>query len=162
MLGPACVGPGAGSARTCTTRVRVPARRPRRVVVVKPADVVSRWRRSSTARHRWHPGVAQTASLLRPLRRRADRMDRPARVRIRRRNPCTLWRRRLFGWYVRLLTADLRRYDGWCGSVERTVRAPWGRAAQAAPVDTGSTVQRYAGATGGSNQRPVDNRLPTG
>ena len=46
----------------------------------------------------------QTASLLRPLRRRADRIERPARVRIRRRKPCTLARRRLFGWYVRLLT----------------------------------------------------------
>ena len=40
---------------------------------------------------------AQTARLLRPLRRRADRMLRPARVRMRSRNPCTLWRRRLFG-----------------------------------------------------------------
>jgi len=32
----------------------------------------------------------QTARLLRPLRRRADRIARPARVRIRRRKPCTL------------------------------------------------------------------------
>jgi hypothetical protein len=40
---------------------------------------------------------ALTARLLRPLRRRADRMLRPARVRMRSRNPCTLWRRRLFG-----------------------------------------------------------------
>ncbi len=47
----------------------------------------------------------QTARLLRPLRRREDRISRPARVRMRRRNPCTLWRRRLFGWYVRLLTS---------------------------------------------------------
>jgi len=47
----------------------------------------------------------QTARLLRPLRRRADRIERPARVRMRRRKPCTLWRRRLFGWYVRLLTS---------------------------------------------------------
>ncbi len=30
-------------------------------------------------------------------------MERPARVRMRRRNPCVLWRRRLFGWKVRLL-----------------------------------------------------------
>ena len=43
-------------------------------------------------------GLAQTATLLRPLRRRAEMMARPARVRMRRRNPCTLWRRRLFGW----------------------------------------------------------------
>lgn len=47
----------------------------------------------------------QTARLLRPLRRREDRMERPARVRMRSRKPCTLWRRRLFGWYVRLLTS---------------------------------------------------------
>jgi hypothetical protein len=47
----------------------------------------------------------QTARLLRPLRRREDRMERPARVRMRRRKPCTLCRRRLFGWYVRLLTS---------------------------------------------------------
>jgi hypothetical protein len=40
----------------------------------------------------------QTARLLRPLRRREDRMERPARVRMRSRKPCTLWRRRLFGW----------------------------------------------------------------
>ena len=32
----------------------------------------------------------QTARLLRPLRRREDRMERPARVRMRRRNPCIL------------------------------------------------------------------------
>src|SRR4051812_24722657 len=42
--------------------------------------------------------LAQTARLLRPLRRREEMMARPARVRMRRRNPCTLWRRRLFGW----------------------------------------------------------------
>src|SRR3954453_2509167 len=52
--------------------------------------------------------AAQTARLLRPLRRRAERIERPARVRMRNRNPCTLWRRRLFGWYVRLLTSSLR------------------------------------------------------
>ena len=33
---------------------------------------------------------AQTARLLRPLRRRADRIERPARVRMRSRNPCVL------------------------------------------------------------------------
>jgi hypothetical protein len=47
----------------------------------------------------------QTARLLRPLRRLEDRIERPARVRMRSRKPCTLWRRRLFGWYVRLLTS---------------------------------------------------------
>ena len=46
----------------------------------------------------------QTASWSRPLRRRAARTARPARVRIRSRKPCTFARRRLFGWNVRLLT----------------------------------------------------------
>ena len=45
----------------------------------------------------------QAESSTRPLRRRAARMARPARVRIRARKPCTLARRRLFGWNVRLL-----------------------------------------------------------
>ena len=41
----------------------------------------------------------------RPLRRRAARIERPARVRIRRRKPCFLARLRLLGWNVRLLTS---------------------------------------------------------
>ena len=45
-------------------------------------------------------------SSVRPLRRRAPRMARPARVRIRRRKPCTLARRRLFGWKVLLLIVN--------------------------------------------------------
>ena len=40
----------------------------------------------------------------RPLRRRAARTARPARVRMRSRKPWVLARRRLFGWNVRLLT----------------------------------------------------------
>lgn len=50
------------------------------------------------------PVVPQAEILLRPLARRADRIERPARVRIRRRKPCTLARRRVLGWKVRLLT----------------------------------------------------------
>jgi hypothetical protein len=46
----------------------------------------------------------QAESSERPLRRRAARMARPARVRMRRRKPWVLARRRLFGWKVRLLT----------------------------------------------------------
>lgn len=38
------------------------------------------------------------------MRRRAARIARPARVRMRRRKPCVFARRRLFGWKVRLLT----------------------------------------------------------
>jgi hypothetical protein len=44
----------------------------------------------------------QADSSARPLRRRAARMPRPARVRIRSRNPWVRARRRLFGWKVRL------------------------------------------------------------
>ena len=40
---------------------------------------------------------AQADSLERPLRRRDDRIERPARVRMRSRKPCFLARRRLFG-----------------------------------------------------------------
>jgi hypothetical protein len=39
-----------------------------------------------------------TASLLRPLRRRADKTARPERVRIRTKKPCVRLRRRLLGW----------------------------------------------------------------
>ncbi len=46
-------------------------------------------------------GQPETLRRLRPLRRRAARIDRPARVRIRRRKPCVFVRRRVFGWYVR-------------------------------------------------------------
>ena len=52
----------------------------------------------------------QTASCSRPLRRRAARTARPARVRIRSRKPWTLARRRLFGWNVRLLTGTPGRW----------------------------------------------------
>lgn len=46
---------------------------------------------------------AQADSFARPLARREVSTARPARVRIRRRKPCFLARRRLFGWKVRLL-----------------------------------------------------------
>jgi hypothetical protein len=42
--------------------------------------------------------AAQADSSRRPLRRRAERMLRPARVRMRSRKPCVFARRRLFGW----------------------------------------------------------------
>ena len=51
-----------------------------------------------------HRRWCQAESSARPLRRRAARIARPARVRIRRRKPWVLARRRLFGWKVRLLT----------------------------------------------------------
>jgi hypothetical protein len=48
----------------------------------------------------------QAARRARPLRRREDKMDRPARVRMRRRNPWVFARRRLLGWNVRFDTRD--------------------------------------------------------
>ena len=54
----------------------------------------------------------QADSSERPLRRRAARMARPARVRIRRRKPWVLARRRLLGWKVRLLTTTPVRQRG--------------------------------------------------
>src|SRR5690242_13062193 len=71
-------------ARWATTRTP-PDRRPRRTAYRKSSAVVRRLLEDSTSGPR-----PQTARLLRPLRRRADRIARPARVRIRRRNPCTL------------------------------------------------------------------------
>ena len=56
--------------------------------------------------------AAQAESSARPLRRRAARMARPARVRMRRRKPWVLARRRLFGWKVRLLTTFSETYAG--------------------------------------------------
>ncbi len=47
-------------------------------------------------------GCDQADNARRPLRRRLDTIERPARVRIRSRKPCTRARRRLFGWKVRL------------------------------------------------------------
>jgi hypothetical protein len=48
------------------------------------------------------PCSDQAESARRPLRRRPATIARPARVRMRRRKPCTRARRRLFGWKVRL------------------------------------------------------------
>ena len=62
-------------------------------------------------------GRGQTLTRARPLRRRAARTARPARVRMRSRNPCVLARRRLFGWNVRLLT-------GTPGTVSGQLRRP--------------------------------------
>src|SRR5690606_22966209 len=47
---------------------------------------------------RKHRPTGYADSSVRPLPRRAARIARPARVRIRARKPCFLARRRLFGW----------------------------------------------------------------
>jgi hypothetical protein len=82
----------------------------------EPAPAAHRGREVRTAPHphdrRQHrtppsPGrrhADQTLTRARPLRRRAARTARPARVRMRSLNPCVFARRRLFGWNVRLLT----------------------------------------------------------
>ena len=70
-----------------------------------------------------HPGLGrqdQALSWSRPLRLRAARMARPARVRMRSRKPCVLARRRLFGWNVRLLTGTPGQ--GSCCGHARTAR----------------------------------------
>lgn len=76
------------------------------------------------ARHRHQPGratfrqyVVQADSDLRPLLRRAEMMERPARVRMRARKPCLRLRRRLLGWKVRLLTVYSQ--NGWFEVIRR-------------------------------------------
>jgi hypothetical protein len=69
----------------------------RRVELSRPPHAVAcRKHRQETRR------CDQADSARRPLRRRFETIPRPARVRIRRRKPCTRARRRLFGWKVRL------------------------------------------------------------
>ena len=80
--------------RTCTTRVGRPTRMPPRTVRENSADDRSRLVLGTPALH--------ADSSARPLRRRAARMARPARVRMRALKPCVRARRRLLGWNVRL------------------------------------------------------------
>src|SRR5699024_8357762 len=75
--------------------------RPRRRVRRKSPPVLIRWAFASTG--------CYAESFVRPLRRRAAMIDRPARVRMRRRKPWTFARRRLFGWNVLLLMMSF----GW-------------------------------------------------
>jgi hypothetical protein len=91
----------------CTTRVRRPARRPRLMALAKSSLRRIRKADGSTndpafpARRRGQGERAasrQTVRSLRPLRRRAEMMARPARVRMRSRKPWVFARRRLFGW----------------------------------------------------------------
>src|SRR5271165_6006147 len=77
----------------CTVRI------PYFIVASNSLDRLMRLRAESTAETR---RCDQAVSARRPLRRRLDTIERPARVRIRKRKPCTRARRRLFGWKVRL------------------------------------------------------------
>jgi hypothetical protein len=91
--------PAAGARRDASGRPSRPAERSSR----SPRGCACDGPRSATA---------QADSLARPLRRRFAKMARPARVRMRRRKPCLRARRRLLGWYVRLLTSGSSR-RGW-------------------------------------------------
>ncbi len=116
---------------------------------------------------------AQADSLERPLRRRDDRIERPARVRMRRRKPCFLARRRLFGWYVRLLTGLPHESggDAWFDVSGSTVSAgrPLMRACRRPPLAHRfglrcghaagvalMTTPRYGGADRRSNRPSYD------
>jgi len=89
-------GRRAGSARTPSASASVQLRGAR-AITLAPAGPLQRQARAG-----------QTLIRARPLRRRAARIARPARVRMRSRNPCVFARWRLFGWNVRLLTWDSR------------------------------------------------------
>lgn len=88
--------------------------------VVSAADPVSRGDHT----------YAETSA--RPLRRRAARIERPARVRMRRRKPCFLARLRLLGWKVRLLTSSLR----FLGCGRTTMRSHKKRRYESRPPST--------------------------
>ena len=55
------------------------------------------------------PGPRQTVRRERPFLRRRLIVRRPARVRIRARNPCVRARLRFLGWYVRFIASPMRR-----------------------------------------------------
>lgn len=77
------------------------------------------------------------------MRRRAEIIARPARVRIRKRKPWVRLRRRLLGWNVRLLTEEL----------------PYLRSAR--QIGYGADTARIAGGAGRS-QRPLGKRPSNG
>ena len=80
--------------QACTTMSGCTARIPWLTVAPNSVDRVIRYRAGSTA---LDPASNHADSARRPLRRRFDTIARPARVRIRSRNPCTRARRRLLG-----------------------------------------------------------------
>ncbi len=117
------------------TRPAPPAAKPHREVlgVVPAGDIAGSRHREGDRRSLTpvgpRPAISlsarnQTASCSRPLRRRAARTARPARVRIRSRKPCTFARRRLFGWNVRLLTGTPGRSGNTVLNQGQTCRAP--------------------------------------
>ena len=102
MISPTCgvlVSSALLPRRTCTTISGCTVRIPYLTVASNSVAHLMRLRAGSTAKTR---RCDQADNARRPLRRRLDTIERPARVRIRRRKPCTRARRRLFGWKVRL------------------------------------------------------------
>ena len=103
-----------------------------------------------------HRRWRQAESSERPLRRRAARIARPARVRMRRRKPWVLARRRLFGWKVRLVTS-VSNYIGWASHVPRDQ-------VQAAEIECSGTRKpcvRRQGAPGGAIDKAAIPYFPT-
>ncbi len=88
-----------GGRPTCTTTDAPAAFTPSRKQAVKSAGAFRRREVGSTEQD-------QADSSARPLRRRAARIRRPARVRMRLRKPWVRLRRRLLGWKVRLLMRE--------------------------------------------------------
>ncbi len=104
--------PASSELGLCTSRWTMrrarPTRRPFRTAAAKSGRRRSRDGAGNTS----ESASDQADSAWRPLRRRAARMARPARVRMRSRKPCVFARRRLFGWNVRLLTGGLQGRSG--------------------------------------------------
>ncbi len=143
----------------CTTTEPQAARRPRRTAVANSSRRVSRVAADSKVND---PRTRQADNSMRPLRRRAAMMARPARVRMRNRNPWVLARRRLFGWNVRLplLTAVVLPVLGahrgsQPSGLQRSSRPPSGPGD--APARVLSLVKRGEGA---QECPPVGGRRP--
>jgi hypothetical protein len=160
-ISPTCTGsnrPSAGPdptwASTYTNTAPDRPRRPARVTAPKSADRRRRCTAGSTA-----GPVRQADSSERPFRRRAVRMARPARVRMRNRKPWVLARRRLFGWKVRLLTVWLHhgrsRPRGG-----RSRRGAGGRERPPSSVLTRCSAQGCTSTTGNPRRRPT-HEIPT-
>ena len=85
--------------------------------------------------------AGQADSSVRPLRRRAAMMARPARVRMRKRNPWVLARRRLFGWNVRLpLVTTVGLPVLGARPQPSGLRRRACRVVRSSPTDTGGTI----------------------
>ena len=109
-LDPASLDPASsGACMAWTISVGLLALSPRLVVRRKSFELCILSNRGNTMglRH-----GCQADRRVRPLRRRAEMIARPARVRIRRRKPWVRLRRRLLGWNVRLLTGKLHHLRG--------------------------------------------------